>query len=317
MPDDSESARADGEQAKIDTYREMNRYDGSGADYPSDKVFAHPRRTLHNGWRKFHAANDCGRGKVAYVERTGTRPPGENYEHMLRCWECGHRVDEEDVLFIGGDWYSQHGWQEYGTPIESVYIPPKRVLDLGPDPDQDELIDALQISRTEQQAGPSAGGPIREEQWNECENCGNPVPMRFDRRCRMCYDGEWTERLQESLNAFENKVREWHNDSHVHLLEKHVDPFSIKGRAFEEKILWRRHDEESVVKLVEVKQCLQDDSDGHWEYILTDVTHTMEWRYHEDDVADCFWDTGLYNSDHPKAVMDDRIREVWERVKIR
>jgi len=93
--------------------------------------------------------------------------------------------------------------------------------------------------------------------------------------------------------------------------ESEIDPLSIKGRAFEEKILWRRHDAENVPKLVEVKQCLTDDSDGNWEYILTDMTHTREWRYHEEDLADCFWDTGLYNDEHAKPVHDKRIREVW------
>jgi len=129
----------------------------------------------------------------------------------------------------------------------------------------------------------------------------------------MCYDCEWTERMQQTLNAAERSIRE-RNGSFIHRLESEIDPLSIKGRAFEEKILWRRHDAENVPKLVEVKQCLTDDSDGNWEYILTDMTHTREWRYHEEDLADCFWDTGLYNDEHAKPVHDKRIREVWERV---
>lgn len=303
----------DGEQASLDVYREMNRYADRHEDYPSAAVYEQPRRTLNEGWRKFHATSECGRGKVAYVEETSTRPVGDKYEYRLRCWQCGHRVDETDILFVGGEWYNREGILAYGRTIDSLFIPPERVLDLGPDPDEDALLHALELSRIEQEAGPSVGGPIREDSWRECEDCGHRVPLRYDRRCRMCYQGEWTDQMQESVNAYERKVREWHNNSYVHRLEQHVDPFSIKGRAFPGKILWRRHQQESVPQLVEVTQCLQDDRDDHWEYVLTDMTHTRQWRYHEDDLTDCFWDTGLRN-DEVKPVMDDRIREVFQRV---
>lgn len=303
------------EQTQIDPFRGMNRYDDRDADYPSDAVYEHPRRTLGQGWTKFHAARDCGARNVAYVEQTSRRPVSEKYEYELRCWDCGHEVPEGEILFIGGDWYSEHGWLEYGKTIDDLYLPPERVLDLGPDPDRDELVHALTLTRIERTATPFGGGPISPEQWGDCETCDHAVPLRFDDRCRMCYDGEWTERMQDAVNAYERKVREQHNHSFAHRVEQEIDPFSIHDRAFEDKILWRRHAAEGVPKLVEVTQCLKDDADGHWEYILTDVTHTRQWRYHEDDLADCFWDTGLYNSDHPKPIMDDRIRDVWVRVR--
>lgn len=302
------------EQTHIDPFREMNRYDGRNDEYRSAAVYEEPRRTLGNYWKKFHAARDCGAGNVSYIEQTTHNSAGDKHEYDLRCWECGHRVPEEEVLFVGGDWYSEHGWLEYGSMIDDLYLSPERVLELGPNPDRDELVTALNLRRIERNATPFGGGPIRPDQWHECETCDHGVPLLFDDQCRMCYGGEWTDRMQEAVNAYERKVREWHNNSFVHRLEQKIDPFSIKGRAFEDKILWRRHDSEGVPKLVEVKQCLKDDSDGHWEYVLTDVTHTREWRYHEDDIPDCFWDTGLYNKE-PKPIMDDRIREVWERVK--
>lgn len=52
---------------------------------------------------------------------------------------------------------------------------------------------------------------------------------------------------------------------------------------------------------------------GHLEYVLMDPTHTDRWQYHEDDLEDCFWDTGLRNEE-VKPIMDERIREIFQRV---
>lgn len=300
------------EQANIDTFAEMNRYDERHADWPSAEVFEEPRRTLHNYWAKFHAARDCGARNVAFVEDTNFRTTGDKYEFRLRCWNCGYRIDEDEVLFIGGEWYSQHGWQHYGRAVEDLNLPRDRVLKLGPDPDRDELVRALNLTRIEREAG-FHGVTFGNESYRNCVDCHQETMLRFDEQCRMCYDGEWTDRMTETITALARCVRE-RNGSFIHRLEKHIDPLSIKGRAFENKILWRRHEREQVSKLVEVTQCLKDDSDGHWEYILTDPTHTSYWRYHEDDLAACFWDTGLRNDEEPKPVMDDRIREVYQRV---
>jgi len=298
-------------QQIIDPFREMNRYDERDESWPSAAVFEPPRRTLGNNWMKFHATRDCGAQKVALIENTNHRPTNEKYEFCLRCWECGHRVDETEVLFVGGQWYSEHGWKEYGKAIENLWIPPERVVELGPDPEQDELVKALNLSRIEQEAS-IFGLTFGNESYYECADCRKETFLTFDDKCWMCYDGEWTDRMQQTVNAAEDSIRK-RNNSFVHKIEQEIDPFSIKGRAFEGKILWRRHDAENVRKMVEVKQCLKDDSDGHWEYILSDMTHTSEWRYHEDDLADCFWDTGLWNNE-PKPVIDDRIREAYQHV---
>lgn len=300
-------------QKNIDPFREMNCYDERDEDWPSAEVFEASRRTLGNYWMKFHAARDCGARKVAFVENTNHRPVSEKYEYDLLCWECGHRIDEEEVLFIGGDWFSEHGWLEYGRPIEDLWLPPERILDLGPDPDRDELVHALNLTRIEREAGPHIGGPLRPEQWKACEECGHEVPLRFDDCCRMCYDGEWTDRMNQSLVAFERKVREWHNHSFVHRLEKHVDPLSIGGKAGEGEVLYRRHAQEGTTKLVIVTKRLEDIDDGHREYELTDPTYTEYWQYREEDLADCFWSTGLYDR-HSEGVGNDEIREAYQWV---
>lgn len=303
---------SDTEQAALDTYREMNRYDGRDEDWRSDAVYTEPRRTLANGWMKFHAVRDCGARKVYYVEETNSRPTSETYEYALRCWDCGHRVDEDDVLFIGGEWFDQHGWLAYGNTTDKLNLPADRVLDLGPDPDREELVDALELTRIEQNAS-VFGLTFGNERYHECADCGRETFLVFDDHCRMCYDGEWTDRMQSIVESAETSIRE-RNNSFVHRLESHVDPLSIHGRAYEDKVLWRRHDAENVSKLVVVTQCLQDDSDGHWEYILTDLTHTSEWRYHEDDLAACFWDTGLYDREQDQPGLEGKLRETHQRV---
>jgi len=122
-------------QTSIDPFREMNRYDERDEDWPSSEVFEEPRRTLQNYWRKFHAVRDCGAGKVAYVEKTNSRPVDEKYEYSLRCWKCGHKVPEDEILFIGGEWFNNVGWLEYGDTTADLWLPEDRVLELGPDPD--------------------------------------------------------------------------------------------------------------------------------------------------------------------------------------
>ena len=304
----------DTDQQVLDAFREMNRYDGRNDDWPSDVVYTEPRRTLSNYWQKFHAARDCGRDKLAFVEQNTHHSTSEKYEYKIRCWECGHEVPEDEILFIGGDWFSRHGWQHYGRALNNLWLPPERVLALGHDPDRDELEDALELTRIEREGSfLSPLGVSDPNDWRECEACGHDTPLLFDDRCRMCYDGEWTERMQNSLIAFERVVREHINDSFVHRLPRKVDPLAPTGTAYPGRILWRRHDMEGTSKLVEVTQRLKDEDDGHYEYVLWDPTHTNRWQYGEEDLAGCFWDTGLTN-DEVKPVLDDRIRQVYQRV---
>jgi len=119
--------------------------------------------------------------------------------------------------------------------------------------------------------------------------------------------------MQSDVDTLARLVRE-RNDSFKHRVETQVDPFSIRDRLFEGQILWRRDDSEDIPKLVEVTQCLRDDADGHWEYVLTDMTRSNTWLWHENDVSDRFWDTGLRN-DEPKPIHDGRIQRVYERTQ--
>ncbi|ADB63424.1 hypothetical protein Htur_4638 (plasmid) [Haloterrigena turkmenica DSM 5511] len=128
----------------------------------------------------------------------------------------------------------------------------------------------------------------------------------------MCYGGEWTERLDATIEALAWSVRE-RNRSFAHRQPTQLSPTEPGAAPLEGEILWRHHDAEGTTKLVEMTQRLEDQDSDHMEYVLWDPTHTERWQYHEEDLEYCFWDTGLVN-DEAKPVMDDRIRAVWERV---
>jgi hypothetical protein len=291
----------------------MNRYDERDEDWPSAAVFEPPRRTLGNYWVKFHATRDCGAQKVALVENTSHRPTSEKHEYSLRCWDCGHRIDETEVLFVGGDWFSQHGWQYFGRLVDDLWLPRKRVLELGPDPDRDELVRALELGRIEREGSGLTGFLFGQGNWYECDDCGHETVLTYDGYCRMCYDGEWTDRMQDDVVTLARLVRE-RNHSYRHRLPRQLTPTRPTGRAGRNEILWRRHEFEGTTKLVEVLGRYENVDTDRVEYQLTDPTHTEYWRYCAEDLDDCFWATGLYNRDEPKPVMDDRIREVYQRI---
>jgi len=305
---------ADTEQSTIDTHRELNRYDERTADYRSSTVFEKPRRTLSNNWRKFHATRECGGDNVYYVENNRTQNyTSDKYAYDLRCGDCGHRVPEDEVLFIGGEWYREHGWLAYCGSLEALRLPADRVLELGADPSHDELVEALNLTRIEQKSSPHMCAGLQRDSWQACESCGHEVPMQFDGHCRMCYNGEWTDRMMDSLDAFERTVREWVNNSFVHRLESKIYPLSTGGMAIVEQILWRKRPIEGVPQIVVVEQRLQDDADDLWEYIVVDPVESGEWRYHEDDLADAFYDTGLMVGNWYNSVDDERLRELYEK----
>ena len=305
-------------QTSIQPFDEMNRYDGrdrrteDGYPINSDEVYAPPRRTVANGWAKFHAVRDCGEQNVRYVEHTSWHTTSERHEYRLYCFSCRYEVDESDVLFIGGDWWNENGWRTYGRPVDDLFIPPERVLDLGPDPDEDELKDVLNIGRIERESG-SLWHPFHTDRFEPCDECGNEVPIQFDGKCRMCYDGPWTDRLQKDVEIQANRVREWVNSSYKHKLEQHVDPLFVGGKPGEGEVLWRRHDMEGTTKLVIVTKRLEDMDDGHREYELWDPTYTEKWQYREEDLADLFWSTGLYDR-HSEGVGNEEIREAYQWV---
>lgn len=310
----SESTR----QTSIQPFDEMNRYDGrdratdDGHPIASDEVYAPPRRTRGNGWVKFHANRDCGEQNVRFVEHTSWYTTSERHRYKLYCFSCRYEVRENEILFIGGDWWDEHGWRTYGRGLDDLFIPPERVLELGPDPDESELKDVLELGRIERESG-SLWHPFHTDRYEPCEECGHDVPIQFDGKCRMCYDGPWSDRLQGAVEVHANRVREWVNNSYGHKVGQKVDPLHIGDKVAQDAVLWRRHDAEGTEKLVIVTKRLEDMDDGHREYELTDPTATNYYRYREEDVADCFWDTGL-RCDEIKGVMDDRIGEVYQRV---
>lgn len=287
-------------------------YKNRHRDGRSDEVYKTPRRTINNGWKKFHAdpSHECGSDRVVYIEPSRKSVPGEKYRYDLYCMSCGYKVDERDVLFIGGEWYKENGWQTYGRPVEDLHLQRDRVISLGPQPEEEELREVLNITRIEGEAS-LIGITFGNETYTECEECEKEALLTFDNRCRMCYEGPWTEEMTKTLNVAEDSIRK-SNDSFVHKLQQRVDPLSIHNRAFTDKILWRRSDDEPTPKLVEVVQCLKDDEDGHWEYILSDMNRTEEWIYNQQELANCFWDTGLYNDTEGSPMTEERVRELHQ-----
>lgn len=305
----------DTRQQKLDLFSEMNRYDERDADWPSDEVYVAPRRTLEHGWRKFHAARDCGAARVSFVEDTAHRPVSEKYSYHLRCWKCGYKIPETEVLFVGGDWWHEHGWRAYGRSLENLGLPEDRVVDLGPDPTQDELLHALNLSRIEREGKSLLGASFNSPRLYECDDCGQETPLTWDGKCRMHYDGEWTDRMTDTLRVLVRTTRE-RNGSFAHRLPNKLDP--LTPGAYPGLLLWRRHDEVDCPKLVEVVQRLDDVDDGHREYVLADPMHTEQWRYSEEDLANCFWSTGMNRNDGKFEYMDDdRLADLWNRVKDR
>lgn len=305
------SEKEDNSQSKIDPFYELNKYNEKTEDWPSAKAFETPRRTIYNGWRKFHADKGCGSDNVIYIENKNT-PIGEKYEYKLYCLDCGHEIDESEVLFIGGEWYRKQGWKTYGDTLENLHIPEHRILSLGPNPDQDELMGVLNITRIEQNLS-SFGMTFRNESYDSCIQCGKETFLLFDEKCRMCYDGKVTNRMKDVLNTLVDQIRQ-RNNSFAHKLEKQIDPLSIKNRAFEGKILWRKNNKIDSPKVVEVIKCLQDDSDNSWMYIISDFKHEYEMLVDQDEIKDHFWDTGLYNKNNKKPIENDRLHDIYFRL---
>lgn len=310
----SDSSPSSHQQASIVPFHDLNRYDERHEDWRSDAVYGKPQRTLRNGWRKFHAARDCGAQNVSFVENSNHHTTTNRHEYDLRCWACGHRIDEDEVLFIGGKWYRETGWEAHGTTLDNLWLPKERILELGPDPDEEDLIQALDLTRIERSTS-ILGVTFGTEQYYECDDCEKETFLTYDGKCRMCYSGEWTDRMQQTLTTVKTSILK-RNGSFKHQLENHIDPLSTKGRAYSGTILWRRRsDNDDLPKLVEIAQCLKDDDDGHWEYVLTNLEGTDEWRFHEDRLAEAFWDTSLRNQDGGDALDDECIQQAYQYVR--
>ena len=293
-------------QTVIEPFRELNNYHGRGKDYRSEEVFASPRRTLDNGWQKFHADRDCGSNNVRFIEETSHSSTGERWSYNIYCGDCGHKIPEDEILFVGGQWYRENGWQGYGRPIEDLHLPEHRVLSLGPQPSEDELTHALNLTRIEGNAS-ALGISFGHESYNECDTCGHETFLLYDDDCRMCYDGEWTERMQETLLSVENSIRV-QNNSFVHRLPDHIDPLSIHNRLFEDKVLWRYTPHDDLPKIAVVTKCFENRNTGDNEYVLTNKDGSDTWLIHQNEVEDVFWDTGLNLTDEDKATDMDELQ---------
>lgn len=105
-----------------------------------------PQKHNRNGWKKYHAKMDCGAETVWYTEnpwRTGD-------PWQLYCARCGRAVEKEEVLMINDSWYYEFD-EEHGMvrSFDDLHLAPDRVLELGPDPDGEELIEAIAEQKKE------------------------------------------------------------------------------------------------------------------------------------------------------------------------
>lgn len=87
---------------------------------------------------------------------------------------------------------------------------------------------------------------------------------RWTDRCRMCYDGEWTDRMTPTLVVFDWAVRE-HNQSVKHRLPTKLSPIERGDSPAVSEVLWHRHDTKNTAKFVEVTRRLEDVDSGRRE----------------------------------------------------
>jgi len=299
-------------QTHIDPFRELNRYEGSDKEYRSAEVYEPPRRTAVHGWKKFHATHDCGSDNVVFTEdRAGGISSSPKYDYDIWCRKCGFKLDEDQVLFIGGQWYTEVGWKTYRRPLDDLHIPSHRVLELGPNPSKEKLKEVLNLGRIEREGSNLISFLYGQERVYECEDCSNETLLTYDGYCRMCYDGTWTNRMQEEVNAFGIQVRE-RNDSYSHRLDRQITPSLPRDTISNGAILWRRNTKTDYPKLVEVTKRLKNRDTGEKVYILTPVGGTNTHTYTQDEIDEVFYSTGIHNRSEQNALEDDRISEIFE-----
>ena len=73
-------------------------------------------------------------------------------------------------------------------------------------------------------------------------------------------------------------------------------------------VLVRKQSEELVETVLEVTQRYRDLDSECFEYALECPTHTARYRYHEEDLEECFLDTGE-TCEKAKPVMIEWVRE--------
>ncbi|QLG63060.1 hypothetical protein [Halorarum salinum] len=106
------------------------------ADYEGDI----PQRRFQNGWKKFHAERDCGAQTVWYIENAWMHAD----PWTLYCCRCTSAVHEDEVLFVNDSWFNEFNEEHgYRGSFEDFTLSEDRVLELGPDPDGEGLIEGI------------------------------------------------------------------------------------------------------------------------------------------------------------------------------
>jgi hypothetical protein len=128
--------------------RRFERDDGTEGEIPPDEVFLPPLRTAANGWAKWHAARDCGRKTVLYIESTSPQRTTDRYDWELYCADCGHHIRWDEVLYVSEAWYedrrpASQEYDYYWRMFDDLRFAPETVLSLGPDPMEAVLKDAI------------------------------------------------------------------------------------------------------------------------------------------------------------------------------
>lgn len=127
--------------------RTYERDDGTQGVIPPDEIFLRPLRTAANGWQKYHAARECGAKGVYYIENTSTpQRTTDRYDWKLACGMCDHHIRWDEVLFISEEWFYSRN-QAFGYEMfDNLRLSEEQVLDLGPDPMESKLVDAIQTA---------------------------------------------------------------------------------------------------------------------------------------------------------------------------
>lgn len=134
--------------------REFERDDGTTGIIPPDEIYLRPLRTRANGWKKYHAVEDCGSENVYYIEDPSPMRTSERYDWELYCMSCGHGARWQDILYISEEWYwdrreakAAYDWRRF----EELHLPEETVLGLGSDPMESELLAAIDQTWAEYQ----------------------------------------------------------------------------------------------------------------------------------------------------------------------
>lgn len=127
--------------------RTYERDDGTTGEIPPDEIFLAPLRTTANGWQKYHAHRDCGKQTVYYTENTSTPSrTTDRFDWKLACGSCGRHIRWDEILYISEEWfYSRNDAFDYRM-FDNLYLDEEQVLELGANPMESQLIDAIRTA---------------------------------------------------------------------------------------------------------------------------------------------------------------------------